>query len=141
MSVLRCSSLYETEPVNVKSERCFINITCEVATQLDPTSLLDACELVEKAMGRLNKGGNRPRIIDIDILFYAERIIQLPRLSLPHPRLSQRRFVLVPLAEIAPEFPHPVTGATVRTLLERCPDRSSVEKIGRAAKLERQPAK
>jgi 2-amino-4-hydroxy-6-hydroxymethyldihydropteridine diphosphokinase len=139
--VLRCSSVYQTEPVDVKSQNSFINIACEVATQLELNSLLDACELAEKALGRARKGDNAPRIIDIDILFYGEAIVQSSRLRVPHPRLSQRRFVLVPLAEIAPEFRHPVTGATVHTLLEHCPDHSSVEKVGHLAKLEHQPAK
>jgi 2-amino-4-hydroxy-6-hydroxymethyldihydropteridine diphosphokinase len=141
IQVLTCSSVYETEPLDVKSSGSFLNIACEVVTGLELNSLLDTCELVEKAMGRVRKGDSAARIIDIDILFYGDSIVQSGRLSVPHPRLGRRRFVLVPLAEIAPEFRHPVAGASVRALLKHCPDRSLVKKAGRLAKLEHQPAR
>ncbi len=128
ISVTRRSSLYETEPVDLQEQPNFVNLVCEVKTQLPPDQLLETCLAVEKKMGRERRQRWGPRKIDIDILFYGDEIIDQPRLQIPHPRLSQRRFVLIPLEEIHPSFRDPKTGNTVTQLCSLCPDRSWVRR-------------
>ncbi len=129
ISVTSRSSLYETEPVDLQDQPNFVNLVCEVKTLLAPNQLLETCLTVEKDMGRERNQRWGPRKIDIDILFYGEEIIDQPQLQIPHPRLSQRRFVLVPLEEIAPSFRDPKTGETMTQLCSLCPDRSWVKRI------------
>jgi 2-amino-4-hydroxy-6-hydroxymethyldihydropteridine diphosphokinase len=124
------SSYYETEPVYLKNQRDFVNSVCELRTGLEPKALLRECLGVEATMGRERTLDNGPRIIDIDILFYDDRILRDEELTIPHPLLFERRFVLVPMNEIAPGFCDPISGRTVAELLEACPDRSVVTRIG-----------
>jgi len=115
--VLRRSPVYETEPQDVRDQDWFLNAVVEAETMLFPIQLLSRTQRVEREMGRqrLRKGG--PRVIDIDILLYGKFVIRTPELEIPHPRLAQRRFVLEPLAALAPELRHPATGKTVREML------------------------
>lgn len=116
----RVSSLYETDPVGVTDQPPFLNACCTGRTWLAPRELLARLKAIEAEAGR-RPGGPRwgPRPLDLDILLYGDRIVQEPDLVIPHPRLAERAFALVPLAEIAPEWPVPGTGATVAELAAR----------------------
>ena len=124
--VRRSASLYLTEPRDYTDQPWFINTVAEVDTQLNPLELLEYCLQIEREAGRIRNQFRGPRPIDLDILFYGDQRIQSPRLIVPHPRYAERRFVLVPLAEIAPDFQDPITRATIQQLLERCPDSGEV---------------
>ena len=128
ISVTRRSSLYETEPVDLQEQPNFVNLVCEVKTQLSPDQLLETCLAVEEKMGRKRRQRWGPRKIDIDLLFYGQEIIDQPQLQIPHPRLRQRRFVLIPLEEISSSFRDPKTGKTVTQLCSLCHDRSWVRR-------------
>ncbi len=130
IDIVRCASLYSTEPRDVLDQPRFINTAVEAATVLSPDELLSACLEVEKENQRTRHATKGPRTLDIDIIFYGNEIVQTGRLIIPHPRFAARRFVLVPLAEIAPQFIDPVSGKTIATLLERCPDRGDVRLAG-----------
>jgi 2-amino-4-hydroxy-6-hydroxymethyldihydropteridine diphosphokinase len=115
--VVRRSSLYETEPQELRDQPWFLNAVVEVGTDLFPLQLLACLQNIERAMGRRRVTPKGPRNIDIDILFYGRSVIHTADLEVPHPPIAQRRFVLEPLSEIAPEFQHPVTGKTAREML------------------------
>ena len=126
VEVLRASAVYETEPVDQLDQPWFLNQVLEVRSALDPPALLRLAKSVEKKVKRIPRTDKGPRTIDIDILFADDLIVDLPDLAIPHPRLAQRNFVLVPLCEIAPEIRHPVLGKTVRELALSSSDPSQV---------------
>jgi len=128
------SSIYETEPVGVPEQTRFLNLAVQVFTRLAAKDLLGLFKGFESMMGRAPNTSNAPRPIDIDILFYGDRVIETEELTIPHLRLAERAFVLVPLAEIAPDLVHPVNGKTVKELLQGVVGKESVAKWERKAK-------
>jgi 2-amino-4-hydroxy-6-hydroxymethyldihydropteridine diphosphokinase len=126
VEVLAASSVYETEPVGRLDQPWFLNQALQVRSPLDPQALLELGKSIEARMKRVPTVPQGPRTIDIDILFADDLIVDLPDLAIPHPRLAQRNFVLVPLCEIAPEIRHPVLGKTVRELALSSSDPSQV---------------
>lgn len=130
IEITRCASLYSTEPRDVQDQPWFLNTVTEANTLLDASELLLACLSVEQEHFRQRDRDKGPRTLDIDIIFYGREIIRLPGLVVPHPRFSERRFVLEPLAEIAPEFTDPVSRKTIRELLLATTDRAAVERFG-----------
>lgn len=121
------SSIYETEPWGFKAETYFLNQVIRLNTQLPAGHLMSLLLEIEAGMGRQRKEpGYHSRCIDLDILFYGERILHTDRLEVPHPRLHERRFILVPLNEIAPDFIHPLLGQSISTLLLNCSDETRV---------------
>ncbi len=120
--LLRVSSAYETEPVGEGYKGWFINAVAEAETDLDPLSLLRNLKQIEEEMGRSNQAITPNRPIDLDLLLYGDLLLETEALSIPHPRLHQRRFVLEPLLELAPELVHPRLGKTMGALLENLSD-------------------
>ncbi len=115
--VLRVSSIYETEPQDVRDQPWFLNIAAECETELLPGQLLARALKIEGDLGRKRARPKGPRTIDIDILLYGTAVVETSELQVPHPRMGERRFVLEPLAELAPDLRHPVTRRTVREML------------------------
>lgn len=132
--VSRQSSFYVTEPVDAPGQAWFLNAVVQAETSLLPLQLLHALLRIERELGRRRIAPHGPRTIDLDILFYGSSVIRSKELQVPHPRLLERRFVLVPLAQIAPEFRHPVLHKSVTQLLAETPDRSEVRLWHAAAK-------
>lgn len=116
LRVEKVSSVYDTEPLGNTDQPRFLNLVCQVSTGLEPMALLALAKGIERKLGRLPHTSNAPRPIDIDILFYGDQVIKTPELVIPHPRLSERAFVLAPLAEVAPNLVHPVNGKTIKEL-------------------------
>ena len=128
--VRRVSSIYETEPVDYLEQGWFLNCVVEGETESGALELLHALRGIEAAMGSQKLIAKGPRLIDMDILLYGDETIDTAELQVPHPRMHLRRFVLVPLAEIAPGLRHPSWRGTVAEMLAETPDRSQVRPMG-----------
>ena len=128
--VINKSKRYKTEPWGIKTQENFLNMVLEIETELTPDEILSQIIDIEKKMGRYRDKQNQfgPRTIDIDILFYGDKIIRNNKLIIPHPRLHLRNFVLTPLKDIAPDLVHPVLRKNIKTLFKELPDDSRVEK-------------
>ncbi len=129
VELIRVSGLYDTEPMYLEDQPRFLNAVAELRVELDPRRLLELCRGIEAALGREKTVRYGPRAIDLDILSYGRETIDEPDLKIPHPRLAERRFVLVPLRELNPEWRHPVSGKTVGELLEALGNSQEVELI------------
>jgi 2-amino-4-hydroxy-6-hydroxymethyldihydropteridine diphosphokinase len=128
-TVMAVSSFYETEPVEVTSQPWFLNCVAQLETDKMPKQLMKAILDLEAQMGRVRRQKKGPRNIDIDILFFGNSVVETSGLTIPHPALHERRFVLEPLAEIAPELRHPVFNRTIRQLRDALPRGQAVKKI------------
>ena len=133
--ITRASSVYETEPVGGPEQGPYLNAVVEAQTSLRPEAVLASCLAVESGLGRVRGVANAPRTLDLDLLLYGDEVVRTEMLTLPHPRLHERRFVLVPLEELAPDARHPVLGQTVAEMRARCPDDSAVALFGPPALL------
>ena len=128
-NVIRQSKLYSTAAWGDTRQPDFLNQVILVETALTPLETMQTILAIEKEMGRVRTLKNAPRIIDIDILFFNKVVLDEPMLTLPHPEIQNRRFVLIPLNELAPNLHHPVLGLSIHELLEICPDRLNVKKF------------
>jgi len=126
--VTRQSSLYETEPVDFRDQDWFLNCVVEAQTDLEPAEIMDALLQIERSLGRHRLVPKGPRLIDIDILLFGLSVVRTPELEIPHPRMAERRFVLVPFNEIASDALHPFLNKTIAELLATTPDVSEVRK-------------
>jgi 2-amino-4-hydroxy-6-hydroxymethyldihydropteridine diphosphokinase len=129
VEIRRVSRFYKTEPVDFRPQAWFVNCVVEAATDLMPLRLLHACQSVERVLGRRPGTGKGPRPIDIDILLYQNSVVRSAALAIPHQGMAVRRFVLIPLQEIAPHLRHPITQRTIPQMLSALPDSSRVIRI------------
>ncbi len=128
--ILKSSSVYETEPWGFESPHFFLNMVLKVETTLSPVKLLEIVHIIEAELGRKRSRTRYvSRVMDIDILFYGDEVISTKELVIPHPLISERKFVLVPLVEIEPDLVHPVFRKTISDLLIRCSDKNDVSMV------------
>ena len=128
-AIVRCSSLYETEPIG-EAKNWYINGVVELETALSPQHLLSRLQKIESALGRTRAKKWASRTIDLDILLFDKQVVNEERLKIPHPEMYRRRFVLLPLSELAPRFVHPLLGSTVAELLAGLADDKQVLRFG-----------
>jgi 2-amino-4-hydroxy-6-hydroxymethyldihydropteridine diphosphokinase len=129
VEIKRVSSFYRSEPVDFRPQAWFVNCVAEAETRLMPLQLLKAVKLVERALGRRPAVAKRPRAIDIDILVYESVVVRSAALNIPHARMAERRFVLLPLRELAGNLRHPITKRTVYEMLQEAGDTSQVVRL------------
>ena len=129
IEVIARSSFYETEPVGPTDQNWFLNAVAKVTTDLEPLALLDTLLAIEGVMGRIRKEKWGPRIIDLDLLLYEDSVLKNSRLEIPHPEMTQRRFVLAPLAELAPDLVHPLENKSIQQLLSVLPEDKKVVRL------------
>lgn len=122
LRVTRESSVYETKPMYRVSQPSFLNMVVEAETELLPRALLQRLHRIEAELGRKRIAVNGPRPIDLDILFYGKALIEMPQLTVPHPRMQERRFVIEPMAEIAPQWQHPLIKKSMAQMLADLPE-------------------
>ncbi|MFZ1701837.1 MAG: 2-amino-4-hydroxy-6-hydroxymethyldihydropteridine diphosphokinase [Pyrinomonadaceae bacterium] len=140
-AVNKLSAIYETEPLEIESETPFLNMVAEIrVTNISATQMLARMLRIEYLLGRRNKALKKPRTVDLDMLFFGDTKIESEFLTLPHPRLHLRKFVLVPLAEIAPNFVHPVLNREIGDILATVDDTSEVTRWNPNARLARSRA-
>jgi len=131
VNIKKVSTVYETEPVYYKEQSLYLNAVLSTVTELEPSDLLRFVKSIESDLGRQPSFRNAPRTIDIDILFYGDQVAETAELIIPHPRIAERAFVLVPLAEIAPGLVHPVLQKSVSELLAMVKGVDGVRKFGK----------
>lgn len=127
--ILQFSSIYQTKAWGNTQQADFLNQVLELRTDLEPQALLLEILSIESDFGRIRKQQWEARILDLDILFYGQQVIQESNLQVPHPFLAQRKFVLIPLVEIAPDWTHPILKKSIQNLVQECPDVSEVRKL------------
>lgn len=125
--IIKYSSVYETQPVGDLDQPWFLNQVVEIDSELEPDELLNTIKQIEREMGRNPIQSDKPRSMDIDILLAENRIVHTPELQIPHPRLHERNFVLVPLKEIAPDIMHPILKLGIKAILANSQNRSQVK--------------
>jgi 2-amino-4-hydroxy-6-hydroxymethyldihydropteridine diphosphokinase len=135
-TVKKCSSVYETEPVGIKDQPQFLNMVVELDSTLLPKDLLRGLKEIERIIGRTNNGRWGPREIDIDLLYYNKEVIKEEKIQVPHPEIDTRRFVLVPMREIAANFQDPLRNLSISKLLQHCSDTSAVRKTSYTVSLQ-----
>ena len=128
IQIKNISSVFETEPIGIVNQPLFLNLVLNIKTSYLPEKLLDICKNIEKKIGRITRDKWHEREIDIDIIFFNDMIIETDRLTIPHPELYNRQFVLIPLSEIAPDFQCPKTMEAIKQILFQCPDKTKVKK-------------
>ncbi len=130
--IARLSSIYETEPWGRKDQACFLNAVCALSVEdLDPFLFLEIVKGIESKAGRESDSSKwGPRSLDIDLLFWGDEVVDTDQLIIPHPEICSRRFVLVPILEIAPDLVHPTTGKKISEILANCEDKCEVSKTG-----------
>lgn len=131
--IMKRSSFYETEPVEFLAQGWFLNIAVEAETDLMPRQLLRVIRAIERELGRKRIVRSGPRTIDIDILLFGANVVRAAELQIPHPRMTERRFVLAPMTEIAPALRHPVLRLTMAELLAGTKDRSQVRRMNESS--------
>ena len=129
LRIKQISSIYDTEPMGNADQPNFLNLVCEADTTLAPTELLALAKAIEAKLGRVRSRPNMPRPIDIDILLYSDMIIDLPELTVPHPKMTERAFVMIPLDEIAPDLVYPATDKTIHQLKKAITEAQGVMKL------------